>query len=104
MWAGLSLAGPLAPGFRQVDTPLPHLEVLGGRFSPIADDFIFDVLTFIEGIEAGPLHRRDVYEHILPAALRLDKAIAFGWIEPFHRSSRHYRLQNIEPPVYSAAK
>src|SRR5262249_16291532 len=38
------------------------------------------------------LHRRDVNEHVLAAALRLDKAVALGGIKPFHGTCRHLSI------------
>jgi hypothetical protein len=34
-----------------------------------------DYSSFIEPAEAGSLDRRNVYEHVLAAALRLDEAV-----------------------------
>ena len=62
-------------------------EILGRRFAPIIDDFELDLLTFIEGREAGALHRRDMNEHVLSAPLRLDEAVAFGGVEPLYVSN-----------------
>jgi hypothetical protein len=40
-----------------------------------------DCLSFIETTEARALYRRDVNEHVLAVALRLDEAITLGLIE-----------------------
>jgi hypothetical protein len=32
-----------------------------------------------------------MHEHILAAIVWLGKAVAFGFIKPLHRPSRHYR-------------
>jgi len=96
MWAGATRAAHLASPIHRRDTTSLDLEVLGRRFSSIADDLVLDLLALIERTEAGPLHCRYVNEHILPAALRLDEPIAFGRIEPLHRSGRHNHLQDIE--------
>jgi hypothetical protein len=77
---------------------LPHFEVFGRRFSPIAYDLELDVLALIKGAETRLLHRRNMNKHVLPAALRLDEPISLGRIEPLHRSGRHYHLQLIELP------
>jgi hypothetical protein len=44
-------------------------------FTLVRDFLVFDDLPFIEPAEAGALHRRNVYEHVLAAALRLDEAV-----------------------------
>ena len=60
------------------------LEVAGGFLASIRDDFVFDLLTLIEGAEAGAFDRRDMNEHVPAAATsRLNKTIAFGRVEPF---------------------
>jgi hypothetical protein len=53
------------------------LEIFGRRFSAIADNLELNFLAFIECGQTGFLDRRNV-----PAALRLDESIAFGWIKP----------------------
>jgi hypothetical protein len=49
--------------------------------APIRDEFEFDGLPLIETAEASTLYRRDVNEHVLAAALRLDESITLGRIE-----------------------
>jgi hypothetical protein len=56
------------------------LKILRRRFSAVAYDLELDLLAFIECRQAGLLDRRNVHKYILPAALRLDESIAFGWI------------------------
>src|ERR1700674_5347359 len=43
-----------------------------------------------------------MHEHILPAALGLDEAIAFGRIKPLHGSGRLKVLQEGKRPNYPA--
>src|ERR1700722_20334153 len=77
------------------DQPSLDLEIFRRRLAAVADNLVLDLLAFIERAEAGPLHRRDMDEHILPAALRLDEPVALGRIEPLHCSGRHNDLQDI---------
>ena len=55
----------------------------------IGNDLILNVLAFIERAQPGPLNRGDVHEHILAAALRLDKAVTLGRVEPLHSACSH---------------
>jgi hypothetical protein len=43
--------------------------------TPVRDFLVFNDLPFIEPAEAGSLDCRNVYEHVLAAALRLDEAV-----------------------------
>src|SRR6516162_3473129 len=89
---------------RRTGRPTPSLdfEIFCRRFAPIIDDFELDLLTFIEGREAGSLHRRDMNEHVLSAPLRLDEAVAFGGVEPLYVSCCHLSLlRKSEPRTYS---
>src|SRR5262245_36957197 len=66
-------------------------EVAGGFLASIRENFVFDVLTLIEGAEASAFDRRDMNEHVLAATRRLNKTIAFCRVEPFHSTARHRR-------------
>src|SRR5690242_11103741 len=68
------------------------LKVFGRFLAAIAHNFILDDLTLIKRAQACPLDGRNVNEHILAAALRLNESVAFGWVEPLHGSSSHHRL------------
>jgi len=68
---------------------LPYLEVFRGFFTAVGDDLILNVLAFVECAQPGPLHGRDVNEHILATALRLDKAVTFGRVEPLYSACSH---------------
>ena len=48
-----------------------------------------DLLTFAKAVEARPLQRRDVYEHVLATVVRLDKAVTFGRVEELYDSCLH---------------
>jgi hypothetical protein len=48
------------------------LKILRRRFSAVAYDFEFDLLSLIERREARPLHGRDMGKDVLPATLRLE--------------------------------
>lgn len=67
------------------------LEIAGGFLASIRDYFVFDMLTLIEGAEAGAFDCRDMNEHVLAATSRLNKTIAFGRIEPLNSTTRHHR-------------
>src|SRR5260221_7456461 len=65
------------------------LKILRRRFSAVAYDLELDLLAFIERGKTRLLYSRNVHKHIAPAALRLDKSIAFGRIKPLHSPGRH---------------
>ena len=66
-----------------------YLEIFSRFLAAIGDNFILNVLAFVERAQPGPLDRGDVHEHILAAALRLDKAVTFGRVEPLHSACSH---------------
>jgi len=90
---------------RRTGRPTPSLdfEIFCRRFAAITDDFELDLLTFIEGREAGSLHRRDMNEHVLSAPLRLDEAVAFGGVEPLYISYRHLDISRTLNDVLTHA-
>ena len=63
----------------------------------LSDDFILDLLTFVERAKSGALHCRDMNEHIFSTPLRLDETVALRRVEPLYRSGRHLRnLQSLD--------
>src|SRR5262249_29224782 len=67
-------------------------EVLRRLLAAVADHFIFDRLTLVEGGQAGALDRGDVDEYIFAAALGLNESIALRRVEPLHGASSHHGL------------
>src|SRR5512144_1064050 len=68
-------------------------QVLGGTLAAAAaEEFILGPLTFVQASQPGLLDGRDVHEGIGFAALRLDKAIALGRVEPLHNSGLQFVL------------
>ena len=67
-----------------------HLEIFGRRFAPAFDLFVLDFLALIQGAQTGLLDRRDMYENIFAAALRCNKPVTFGRVEPFHGAGRQF--------------
>jgi hypothetical protein len=66
-----------------------YLEMFCRFLAAIGDNLVLNVLAFVERAQPGPLDRGDVNEHILAAALRLDKAVTFGRVEPLHSACSH---------------
>src|SRR5947209_78867 len=66
------------------------LEVLCGGLAAIADEFVLDVLTFVQSAEPRSLNRRNVHEYIFAAVGRLNESIPLGRVEPFYISGRHH--------------
>lgn len=74
--------------------PLPGLgggQVVGGRFAGplVLDDFVSDLLTFIQAIQTRTLDGGDVHKHIGPAFVGLNEAVAFLAVEPLYGASCH---------------
>src|SRR5215468_9615462 len=67
------------------------LEVLRGCLPAVLDEFVLNGLTLVQSAKSGAFNGRDVYEHILPAFLGLDEAIALRRIEPLYGALRHAR-------------
>jgi hypothetical protein len=88
----LTAAGRKADGLLLFRTVSLGLEVFSRFFALVGNEFVFDLLTLIEGAEAGAFDRRDMNEHVLAAvAIRLNKPITLGRIEPLHSTGRHHR-------------
>src|SRR3954452_20632666 len=75
---------------------LSHLEIFRRFLAAICDDFVLNVLAFVESAQSGALDGRDVNEHILATALRLDEAIALGRVEPLHSACSHYQSPSLK--------
>ena len=75
---------------------LSHLEIFRRFLAAICDDFVLNVLTFVERAQSGALDGGDVNEHILATALRLDKAITLGRVEPLHSACSHYQSPSLQ--------
>src|SRR5580658_3361312 len=75
-------------------TALNGLQILGSRFAGLAIDHDLerDTLAFTQLAQSGALDSADVDEHILAAALGLDKSITLLRVEPFHCSVAHGTL------------
>src|SRR3954447_26937284 len=69
-----------------------HLQIFRRCLAAIAHELVFDLLTFVQGAQAGALDGRHMHEHVLPAVRRLNEAVAFGRIKPPHSSASHYRI------------
>src|SRR6185437_8487974 len=65
------------------------LEVLRGCLSTVLDELELNGLAFVQRTKACTLDCGDVNEHILPAFLRLNEAVAFRRIEPLNGALRH---------------
>jgi hypothetical protein len=66
-------------------------QIVGRRFArtAIGYDFVADLLAFTQSSKAGAFHSADVYEHIVAAVIRLDKAVALGRVKPLYGSHAH---------------
>src|SRR5258708_7219174 len=69
--------------------PLRDLEVFRGGFAAVADEFVLDDLSLVEGAEASALDGRDMDEHVFIPGRGLDEPIALSWIEPFDGAFLH---------------
>ena len=83
----MELAADAARG----QTNLFQFQIFRCALAAVLNDLVLNILAFIERAQPGPLDRGDVHEHILAAALRLDKAVTLGRVEPLHRACSHAR-------------
>src|SRR5262245_43899927 len=60
------------------------------RPATLGCDFVVDLLALVEAVQARPLDRADMHEHILAAVRRLDEPIPLRGVEPLHRTCRHH--------------
>jgi hypothetical protein len=63
--------------------------------SSVCDDFEFELLSLVEGAQAGTLDRADVNEHILAAVVRLNEAKAFLAVEPLYSARTHEKFLSL---------
>jgi hypothetical protein len=68
---------------------LDHLQMAGARLATLGDEFVADLLRFIEGRQTSALDGADMNEHVLRTVIRLDKAEALLRIEPLNFACRH---------------
>ena len=79
---------------KPTDDELPNFQIFGRRLSVAASHhFVVDLGPLVEVAQTRPLHRRNVDEDVLAAITRLNKAIPFGRVEPFHSATRHVLLR-----------
>jgi len=64
-----------------------RFEIVRRLLAAVADHFIFDHLTLVEGAQVGPLDRGDTDEYISAAVLGLNETVALRRVEPFHGAS-----------------
>ena len=78
-------------------------EIVGGRFARalILDDFVVQLLALIQAIEPRALDGGDVDEHICPAFVGLNEAIAFLAVEPLYGASCHDARSLVQSAVGS---
>jgi hypothetical protein len=62
------------------------LEIHGGFSAAFSLNFIADLLALIEALQAGTFDRTDMHEHVLAAAVGLNKAKPLCGVEPLNRS------------------
>jgi len=79
------------PALARFPSPSADPQILRRHFSAIFLHFITYFGAFVQIAEAGPLHGRDVDEHIIAPAVRLNKTKTLGRVEPLHRTCRHAR-------------
>jgi hypothetical protein len=84
---------------RGLDTALPQLadpQIPGRLFAAVADDLVTDLCALSEPAKTGPLNRRDVYENVFSAGVRLNKPVTLSRVEPFHSTCRHVHTPFLE--------
>src|SRR6516225_2940049 len=77
---------------RRITQRLAEPQIFRGRLSLVWDFVVADLGPLRERGETSLLHRRDMDEHVLSAAVRRDKPVTLGRVEPLHRTHRHVAL------------
>src|SRR3974390_2170284 len=77
---------------RRITQRLAEPQIFRGRLSLVRDFVVADLGPLRERGETSLLHRRDMDEHVLSAAVRRDKPETLGRVEPLHRTHRHVAL------------
>src|SRR5437660_12577043 len=74
-----------------------RVQVLGRRLAVLArDQLVSHLLAFVQGGQAGLLHRRDMHEHVLRTIVCLNEAKTLRCVEPLHFSGWHKTLLTKE--------
>jgi len=68
------------------------LKVGSGVFAAFIDYLELNFLAFIERAKSSSFDCGDMNKYVLTSANRLNKAVAFCRIEPFHFSGRHCEI------------
>src|SRR3989442_14366610 len=72
---------------------LQRLQILGRGLAVLArDQLVSDLLAFVQGGQAGLLHRRDIHEHCLRTIACLNETKTLRCVEPLHFSGWHKTL------------
>src|SRR4051794_4578605 len=67
-----------------------RLQVDGAGLAPLVLlDVVGDALVLLQRAHSGPLHRGNMDERVISAAVRLNEAIALGFVEKFYGADRH---------------
>lgn len=61
----------------------------GSAIAPL-DQFVLDLLTFLQGFLARALDGRDMDENVLAAIRRRNETITFRGVKPLHNSASHW--------------
>ena len=69
-----------------------NLKVDGRGFAFFHGNLELDLLAFHQRAQTRFLNSGDVDEYVLGTIVRLDKAKAFRWVEPFHFPHSHVDL------------
>ena len=72
-------------------------EILGRRLTAVLNHLKLDRLPLVQRTKASALDSRNVHEHILAAAGRLDESVALRRVEPLHVTFCH--LLSLCPSV-----
>src|SRR5438477_9685959 len=74
-----------------------RLQVLRRGLAVLArDQLVSHLLAFVQGGQAGLLHRRDMHEHVLRTVVCLNETKTLRCVEPLHFSGWHKTLLTKE--------
>src|ERR1019366_1633765 len=84
--AGVSRQSAMSPNSISADA-----QILRRFLALVRDDIERDLVALSQVAQARFLDRRDMDEHVLPAVVRLNEAVALRCVEPLYCTARHVR-------------
>ena len=71
---------------------LSNFQIFRGLFALVRNYVVLNGRALVQRAKPSALHRGDVNEYVLAAALRCDKSVSFRRVEPLHSTCCHKNL------------